>query len=294
MVNRCWLGVVVLILVSVAQAQTSRPAVLDLPYRSGDQLSDYEKERCVVDLYLPDEEVKNFPTIVWFHGGGLEGGAKTDRGTKGLALAFKQDGIGVVVAEYRLSPKVKFPTYLDDAAASVAWTLANIQKYGGDPKKVFIGGHSAGGYLAAQIGFDAKYLKAYNVPTSDIAGLVPMSPQVFTHFTIRKEQGVKDAEKVPVIDEAAPAYHLRADAPRTFIPVGDKDWPARLEECAYFVAMAKQVTKHPDVSMQVFADRNHGTILNKAREPNDPAMEAMLAFIRRQAITTQPSTQPAK
>jgi acetyl esterase/lipase len=287
-----WMGLMVLAVVSVARAQTSRPALLDLPYRNG-EISDYEKERCKIDLYLPDVEVKNFRTIVWFHGGALEGGAKTDRGTRGLALAFKEQGVAVAVAEYRLSPKVKYPSYLDDAAASVAWTLANIEQHGGDPKNVFIGGHSAGGYLAAAIGFDAKYLSKYGVSTNQIAGLVPMSPQVFTHFTIRKENGVKDAEKIPVIDEAAPAYHVRADAPRTFVPVGDNDWPARLEECQYFIAMLQKVVKHPDASMQVFANRNHGTILNKAREPGDPTMVAMLAFIRREAITTQPTTQPS-
>lgn len=284
--------VLVLVLVSVARAQTSRPAVLDVPYRSG-EVSEYEREQCRLDIYLPDEEVKNFRTIVWFHGGGLEGGAKNSGGTVALALAFKRNGVACVSAGYRLSPKVKYPAYLDDAAAAVAWTIANIEKHGGDPKQVFIGGHSAGGYLAAAIGFDPKYLAGYGVSTDQIAGLVPMSPQVFTHFTIRKEQGVKNPEKIPVIDEAAPAFHLRPDAPRTFISLGDKDWPARVEECAYFVAMAKKVTKHPDVSMQVFADRNHGTILGKAREPGDPAMEAMLAFIRRDPVTTRPTTQPA-
>jgi acetyl esterase/lipase len=281
-----------LVIVATAGAQTSRPAVMDLPYRSG-EISEYEKERCKLDLYLPDAEVKNFRTIVWFHGGGLEGGAKSDKGTVGLARTFASNGVAVAVAEYRLSPKVTYPAYVDDAAAAVAWTLAHIGEYGGDPSHVFVGGHSAGGYLAAAIGFDPKYLAKYKVDTKSIAGLMPMSPQVFTHFTIRKENGVKDAEKIPVIDDAAPAYHLRADAPRTFIPVGDHDWPARLEECQYFVAMAKQVTRHPDVSMQVFEGRNHGSILGKSREPNDPVMAAMLAFIRREAITTQPSTQPA-
>ena len=286
-----WL--IVVIASAAAQAQTSRPAMLDLPYKSG-EISDYEKERCKLDLYLPPEGVTNFRTIVWLHGGGLEGGAKGDKGTVGLARAFAANGVACAVAEYRLSPKVKYPAYLDDAAASVAWTIAHIGEYGGDAKHVFVGGHSAGGYLAAAIGFDPKYLEAYKVPTSAIAGLIPMSPQVFTHFTIRKENGVTNAEKIPVIDDAAPAYHVRADAPRVFIPIGDADWPARLEECSYFIAMLKRVSKHPDASIQVFGPRNHGTILGKSAEPGDPAMEAMLAFIRREAITTQPTTQPAK
>lgn len=263
----------------------------DQPYKEGDGLSDYERERCKLDLYLP--ETKGFATVVWFYGGGLESGDKGRPLHTGIATALARHGIACVVVDYRLSPKAIYPAYLDDAAASVAWTLAHIAEHGGDAKRVFVGGHSAGGYLATAIGFDPQYLARYHVSTEQIAGLVPFSPQVFTHFTVRKERGVPNPQTTPVIDAAAPAYHVRPNAPPMLILVADNDWPARLEECQYFVAMLKLI-QHPDVAMQVIAGRDHGSIAKKAAEAGDPAMQAVLIFIakhptarREQPVTTE-------
>ncbi len=280
-------------------AQVGAPVKVlnDLPYKSGDALSEYEKSRCRLDLYLP--EGKGFATVVWFYGGALEAGDKIGKGNVAIAQTLARQGVACAVVNYRLSPKATFPAYLDDAAASVAWVIGHAAEQGGDPKRVFISGHSAGGYLAAQIGFDPKYLAAYHLTSDDIAGLIPVSPQVFTHFTIRKERGVANPELTPVIDDAAPAFHVRPDAPPMLLLIGDHDWPARLEECQYFLAMLKLV-KAPDAAMQVIADRNHGSIASKAGNVDDPAMKAMLGFIEkhrtagpRKAATTQPATNPA-
>jgi carboxylesterase type B len=80
---------------------------------------------------------KGFATVVWFHGGGLTGG------NRGIPDGLKDKGIAIVAAGYRLNPDVKSPTYIEDAAAAVAWTVKNIGKYGGDPNKIFVSGHSA-------------------------------------------------------------------------------------------------------------------------------------------------------
>jgi acetyl esterase/lipase len=85
----------------------------------------YIKERCVLDLYSPINK-KNFPTIVWFHGGGLTGGEKE------IPRELKEKGFAIVGVNYRLSPKVKSPKYVEDAAAAVAWVFNNIANYGGD------------------------------------------------------------------------------------------------------------------------------------------------------------------
>ena len=86
---------------------------------------EYIKNRCVLDIYYPSD-LKNFSTIVWFHGGGLTGGEKEIPG------ALKGKGFAVVGVNYRLSPKVKAPAYIEDAAAAVAWVFKNISNYGGD------------------------------------------------------------------------------------------------------------------------------------------------------------------
>ena len=267
---------------AATQAATTSPSgritvLKELPYKAGDGLTEYERQRCKLDLYLP--EGKGFATVIWFYGGGMEGGEKGQRVNVAIASALARHGIACAAVDYRLSPKATYPAYLDDAAASVAWTLEHIGERGGDSKRVFVSGHSAGAYLAAAIGFNPKFLAKYRVSTDRIAGLVPVSPQVFTHFTIRKERGVPNPRTTPVIDEDAPTYHARPDAPPMLILIGDDDWPTRLEECQYFVRLLK-VLKHPDAGLEVIAGRNHNSIAEKSAETADPALQAMLAFIK--------------
>ncbi|RZJ67409.1 MAG: alpha/beta hydrolase [Flavobacterium sp.] len=194
----------------------------------------YVNERCLVDVYYPKNQ-KGFATILWFHGGGLTGGGKE------IPQALKEKGYAVIGVGYRLSPKVKVKQIIEDAAAAVAWTFHNIEKYGGDKSKIFVSGHSAGGYLAAMIGLDKKWLAAEGIDANSIAGLIPFSGQMITHFTARAENGI--GEKQPVIDEYAPLYFVRADAPPLLLITGDRELEmiGRYEENAYMARMMKLV-----------------------------------------------------
>lgn len=253
--------------------------IKNIAYKSGKRLSAYERDRCVLDLYLPESK-KNCPVVIWFHGGGLEGGSKDD--AVEIGEFFAKNGVAAAVASYRLSPKVRYPAYVDDAAASVAWTIKHICEYGVYPDcSVFISGHSAGGYLAAIAGMNPKYLGKYGVDLKRIAGVIPVSGQVFTHFTIRKERKIPDPQNTPTIDDAAPCYYVRKTIPPMLAICGDNDWPARAEENRYLIAMLKTVG-HTDANYQEFADRDHGSIIGKIPESNDPVARAILAFIEDQ------------
>jgi acetyl esterase/lipase len=194
-------------------------------YRSGEALTDYEKERCRLDVYHPTN-AKGFATVVWFHGGGLTGGNRS------VPHGLQDQGIAVVAANYRLSPHVKSPAYIEDAAAAVAWTFRNIERFGGDPDKIYVSGHSAGGYLTSMVGLDKQWLAAHDIDANRIAGLIPYSGQCITHFTIRAERGISD--KQPVIDELAPLFHVRKDAPPLLLITGDRELEliGRYEETA--------------------------------------------------------------
>ena len=194
----------------------------------------YIKEKCLLDIYYPSNQ-KNFATIIWFHGGGLT------QGSKEIPEALKNKGFCVIGVDYRLSPNVKSPKYIEDAAAAVAWVFNNISKYGGDASKIFVSGHSAGGYLTCMIGLDKKWLNAYNIDANKIAGLIPLSAQTITHFTIRKERGIEDTR--PIVDEMAPLYHVRPDAPSMCLITGDRELEmlGRYEENAYLLRMMKLV-----------------------------------------------------
>ncbi len=192
----------------------------------------YLKERCVLDVYYP-KNTSGFATVIWFHGGGLTGGNKE------IPEALKNKSICIVAVNYRLSPKVKVKQCIEDAAAAIAWTFNHIGGYGGDTSLIFVAGHSAGGYLTLMTGLDKQWLKPYSINANRIAGLIPLSGQAITHFTLRKERGI--AETQPVVDEYAPLYHVRADAPPLLLITGDreKELLGRYEENAYLARMMK-------------------------------------------------------
>jgi acetyl esterase/lipase len=207
---------------------------LNIPYYNDSisQTDEYIQERCVLDIYYPANR-KNFATIIWFHGGGLT------EGNKEFPQALKDKGVCIVAVSYRLYPKVKAPKYIEDAATAVAWVLNNIKNYGGDTTLVFVSGHSAGGYLSLMVGLDKRWLNKYQIDANRIAGLIPLSGQAITHFTIRKERGITETQ--PVIDEFAPLFHVRDDAPPLLLITGDRELEllGRYEENAYLMRMMK-------------------------------------------------------
>lgn len=208
---------------------------------------EYRNERCKLNLTVPDKAEKGFPTVVYFHGGGLS------RGKGGYCGYINRDKAAYVAVDYRLSgPKAKCPDYIYDAAAATAWVVKNIEKYGGDPKKVYVSGHSAGGYLTAMIALDKKYLNSFGVDPHQIAGFFPVSGQMTTHFRILAERRAVDP-KTPdfLVDEYAPLFHARKNAPSMIFFVGDSefDWPARVEENALLAARLKRIYKNDNVKI---------------------------------------------
>ena len=211
-------------------------------------------ERNTLDIYYPTES-KHFPTVIWFHGGGLTSGNKY------IPKQRKGQGFAVVAINYRLHPHVQSPTYLEDAATGVAWVFKNIARYGGSPTKVFISGHSAGGYITSMIGLDKSYLKKHGIDADNIAGLIPLSGHTITHFTVRKEKGINREQ--PIVDNMAPLYHIRPDAPPIVLVTGDreKELLGRYEENAYFARMLK-VIGHQNVTLTEIKNIGHEIIPN--------------------------------
>ena len=238
-----------------------------LAYRPDSEPDVYARERCKLDVYHP-VGASAAPTVVWFHGGGLTGGNRS------VPSALKGQGIIVVAVDYRLSPKAKAPAYIEDAAAAVAWTFKNIARYGGDTNRIFLSGHSAGGYLASLVTLDRRWLAVHGVDPDRLAGLVPFSGQSITHFAIREERGLGRTR--PLIDDLAPVYHVRKDAPPILLISGDRNHEllGRYEESAYFWRMLKEVG-HPSVELLELQGYDHGQMA-------DPAFPLLLRFIRQQ------------
>jgi len=234
------------------ESKASYGTATNILYRGGDRLTDYMKERCRLDLYHP-KHIHNFPTVVWFHGGGLKAGNRE------VPEELRGKGIAVVAVNYRLHPKVKSPAYVEDAAAAVAWTFRHIAKYGGSTKRIYVSGHSAGGYLTSMVGLDKRWLAAHKIDANDIAGLIPFSGHTITHFTVRK------------------------DAPPLLLITGDRELEmlGRYEENAYLWRMM-QVVEHPDTMLMELDGYNHGQMAK-------PAHPLLLRFIKRVEQSTNES-----
>lgn len=216
----------------------------------------YINERCVLDIYVP-KNVKNFPTVIWFHGGGLTGGQKE------IPEALKNKGIAVIGVNYRLSPKVNSPKYIEDATAATAWVFKNIKNYGGSEDLIFISGHSAGGYLATMVGLNKMYLNKYGINANQLASIIPFSGQMISHFTTRKEKGIDELDAR--IDEMAPLHFIRADAPPLLLITGDreKELLGRYEENAYMARMMK-LKGHKDTTLYELDGFDHGGMAQPA------------------------------
>lgn len=247
-------------------SQTRYVLEKDIPYydmatRNSDA---YIKERCKLDIYYP-KDTTNLSTVVWFHGGGLESGEKH------IPEGLLEKGVIVVAVNYRMHPKVLNPVYIEDAAAAVAWTFNNIDKYNGNKKKIFITGHSAGGYLASMVGLDKNYLKKHDIDADDIAGLIPFSGHTITHFTIRKEMGIEGTQ--PIVDKYAPLFHVRKYAPPILLITGNRELEllGRYEENAYFYRMMK-IVGHPDVELMEMDGYGHDMVY--------PAIPLLLNFVK--------------
>jgi len=212
----------------------------------------YAQERCKLDVYYPVKG-NNCPVVVWFHGGGLT------QGNKAIPGKLMKQGIVVVAVNYRLLPRVTIDQCLTDAAEAVAWTIREISKYGGSSQKVFLSGHSAGGYLTMMLGLDKRWLKKYHVDADQLAGLIPFSGQAISHFSYRKMLGIPNLQ--PTIDEYAPLFHVRKDAPPIVLITGDRELElfGRYEENAYLWRMLKLVG-HPDVRLYEIGGHGHGTM----------------------------------
>ena len=226
----------------------------------------YTEKMCRLDVAY-EKGSEGCPVIVWFHGGGLTSGWRH------IPETLLRDGAVVVGVGYRFVTEVTIPETLDDAAASVAWVLKNIESYGGDLSKIYLAGHSAGGYIVNMLGLNKEYLAKYDIdPDTQIKALVPYSGQVITHFAQRRKQGLGDL--TPTIDHLAPLYHVRGNAAPMLVISGDRELElfGRYEENAYFVRMLR-LNGHKNVTFYEVDGFDHGDMA-------EPAHLLLLKYIK--------------
>ncbi len=160
-----------LIVVLAASLQADEPKVhRGLPY------ADTKNERQTLDVYAPTKG-ENIPVVLWIHGGGWKAGDKANVQKK--PQAFVDKGFVFVSTNYRFVPDVTVKEMAGDIAKAIRWVHDHAKEYGGDPKSIFVMGHSAGAHLAALVCTDESYLKAEGLPLSIIKGCVPVDTAVY-------------------------------------------------------------------------------------------------------------------
>lgn len=173
-----------------------------------------------LDLYLP----KSGPvkaTILYLYGGGWVSGARWYYRLFGRAMAAR--GFAVVVPDYHLFPKARFPAFVEDAALAFKWTLDNVGRWRGDRARVFVMGHSAGAHISMMLALEPKFLAAQGIDRSAIKGVIGLAgPYTLNPF---KWRGVKDifAPAAQAPDSARPIKLVNAGAPPMLLLHGERD-----------------------------------------------------------------------
>ena len=157
-------------------AQNAAPARAELVIKRDIPYAEPALPRQVLDVYAP-ARAKKLPVVFWIHGGGWQAGDKSMINTK--PQAFADRGFVFVSTNYRLLPNVDMGTIVRDVAKAVGWVHQHISEHGGDPKRIFIMGHSAGAQLAALLCTDERYLKAEGVSLANVRGCVPVDGDTY-------------------------------------------------------------------------------------------------------------------
>jgi acetyl esterase/lipase len=241
-----------------------------------------------LDLFVPKGQ-RDFPVLFFVHGGGWHTGNKELY--TALGQAFARNGIGTIVINYRLSPKVQFPAHIEDVARAFAWTHANISRYGGRPDRIVCCGHSAGGHLVALLATDEKYLKAEKCSFKDIRCVIPISgvyaiDEIFGMY--RSVFGRDGAGR----RDASPLHHAGQDDPPFFLLYAEKDLPTIEKVSEQFYDALKKAKV--DVRMQMIPQRTHISIIILAHTDDDPTTLAMFDYIERHTEWKRPTAATSK
>jgi acetyl esterase len=186
--------------------------------------------RQVLDVYWPDESIAaaSRPVIVFVHGGAFVDGHRNKNPEiyANVLYSFARHGIVGVNAEYRLAPAHPYPSATEDVAGAVAWTRANIARFGGDASRVFLMGHSSGGAHVASYAYDRQF---HREPGGGIRGVVLVSGRVRADVApgnpnARKVEAYYGSDSA-LLDERSPVTRVERDSPPTFIAFAEFENP---------------------------------------------------------------------
>lgn len=231
-----------------------------------------------LDVYRPREGAAPRPVVVFFYGGSWETGSRDAYLFVGEALASR--GFVAVVPDYRIFPEVRFPSFLEDAAAAVAWAKRHAAEYGGDPERVFVMGHSAGAHLAAMVALDPQFLAREGLTPAALSGFIGLAGP-YDFLPLKRETLKAIFAPQETIARTQPINFVTASAPPAFLATGETD--AEVSPGNSLRLAAKLREKGVAVTERRYPSVNHYTIIGALSVPlrgSYPVLDDVAAFVK--------------
>jgi len=250
-------------------------------YRNFSDLPYGNQPRQKLDAYLPNQAKtdKTLPMVVFFYGGSWSTGDRADYRFVGEALASQ--GIIALVADYRLSPEVRYPVFLQDSALAMRWAFDNAQKYGADPARIFVMGHSAGAYNAAMMALDKRWLGGVGLSPAKLAGWIGLAgPYDFLPIGDRKTQVAFEWPNTPPDSQAL--FHASSASPPALLLAPEKDSLVNTQRST--VGMAHRLkSSGVRVESELYDTVSHVTIvatMASVLRSRAPVLERVTGFVK--------------
>ena len=233
-----------------------------------------------LDVYGPADGKPGAPVALFVYGGGWNSGSRREYQWAGKMLAAQ--GFVTIVADYRLTPEVTFPGFVEDVAAAVRWAVDNAPDHGGDPSRIVMVGHSAGAYNAAMVALDPRYLKAVGVDRSRIKAFAGLAgPYYFPNLDgpvlSKTFAGAPDNKIYQTIDYASPG------SPAAFLVAGDADKTVRPRNTERLAEALK--TAGVEVESHLYPGQSHADVLlnlSRTFRGRSPQYGQLTGFLRKQ------------
>ncbi|RYF92852.1 MAG: alpha/beta hydrolase [Caulobacteraceae bacterium] len=240
-----------------------------------------DNPRQKLDVYEPPGGAPGAPVALFVYGGGWSSGSRKEYQWAGKMLAAQ--GFVTIVADYRLTPEVSFPGFVEDVASAVRWAVDHTPDHGGDPSRIVLVGHSAGAYNAAMVALDPRYLKAVGVDRKRIKAFAGLAgpyyfPTLDGPILSRTFAGAPDNKVYQTIDYAGPG------SPAAFLVAGDADKTVRPRNTE---RLAEALRKEGvEVESHLYPGQSHADVLlnlSRTFRGRSPEYGQLTAFLRRQA-----------
>lgn len=278
---RLVMGLLGLVLMASAAGAALDPVKRDVPYAGPASVVAQS-----LDIYAPPKVESPRPVMLFIHGGAWRFGDKSQVQEK--PTVFVQRGFVFVSINYRMTEQISPREQAADVAAAIKWVHDHIGEYGGDPRQLFVMGHSAGAHLAALVSIDDRFLKEVELPLSSIAGTVlldgaaydvPRQIQITPLPRMREIYKTVFTEDVARQKEASPITHVAKD--RGIPPFLILHVATRLDGKLQSESLAAQLQAAGVTTRVIAAEgKTHATINREIGIPEDAVTDTIFEFLK--------------